>query len=188
MSGYPTTYSPATTSYFGYRKGVLEQMVQVFAASDVLAIGVVFLVAYCVTRRLRKKPKVVAVDAASLLADDPTRDIAAVIRNNERDCAVFFGSQTGTAEDFAGRLGKEAKGRFRLNTTIADVDEYDYDNFHRIARDKVYVFVLATYGDGEPTDNAAPFREVITSSNAPSLESLIFSVFGLGNSTYEHHQ
>ncbi|KAI1265585.1 NADPH-cytochrome P450 reductase [Xylariaceae sp. FL1019] len=56
------------------------------------------------------------------------------------------------------------------------------------------MFVLATYGEGEPTDNAVDFYEFINGedptfadSNDPPLGNLTYVAFGLGNNTYEHY-
>ena len=111
-----------------------------------------------------------------------------------KNCVIFYGSQTGTAEDYASRLAKEGKSRFGLETMVADLEDYDYDNLDSIPEDKVVMFVLATYGEGEPTDNAVDFYEFITGEDVsfsedsdPPLGNLNFVAFGLGNNTYEHY-
>lgn len=123
-----------------------------------------------------------------------TRNIVEKMDESHKNCVVFYGSQTGTAEDYASRLAKEGKSRFGLETMVADLEDYDFDNLDALGEDKVAMFVLATYGEGEPTDNAVEFYEFITGdeptfSNAadPPLESLKFVAFGLGNNTYEHY-
>jgi NADPH-ferrihemoprotein reductase len=47
---------------------------------------------------------------------------------------------------------------------------------------------MATYGEGEPTDNASMFVKYISDESTPrgALSHLSFSVFGLGNKQYEH--
>lgn len=49
------------------------------------------------------------------------------------------------------------------------------------------IFVMATYGEGDPTDNAIPFSEWLT-NDSPNLEGIKYAVFALGNTTYEHYQ
>src|ERR1700722_11100383 len=39
-----------------------------------------------------------------------------------KDCVVFFGSQTGNAQDFAEKLAKEGHVLFGLETMVADLD------------------------------------------------------------------
>ena len=123
-----------------------------------------------------------------------TRNIIEKMEESNKNCAIFYGSQTGTAEDYASRLAKEGKSRFGLETMVADLEDYDFENLDTFPEDKVVIFVLATYGEGEPTDNAVDFYEFITGedvafSNAsdPALENLKFVAFGLGNNTYEHY-
>jgi NADPH-ferrihemoprotein reductase len=123
-----------------------------------------------------------------------TRNIVQKMDESNKNCVVFYGSQTGTAEDYASRLAKEGKSRFGLETMVADLEDYDFDNLGSLGEDKVAVFVLATYGEGEPTDNAVDFYEFITAedpafsepSDSP-IENLKFVAFGLGNNTYEHY-
>ncbi|RYP03693.1 hypothetical protein DL764_004954 [Monosporascus ibericus] len=123
-----------------------------------------------------------------------TRNIIEKMEESGKNCVIFYGSQTGTAEDYASRLAKEGKSRFGLETMVADLEDYDYDNLDEVPEDKVVMFVLATYGEGEPTDNAVDFYEFITGEDVsfsqgadPPLGNLHYVAFGLGNNTYEHY-
>ncbi|KAI1244394.1 hypothetical protein MGN70_014266 [Eutypa lata] len=123
-----------------------------------------------------------------------TRNILEKMEESGKNCIIFYGSQTGTAEDYASRLAKEGKSRYGLETMVADLEDYDYDNLDAIPEDKVVMFVLATYGEGEPTDNAVDFYEFIigddvsfSESADPPLGNLNYVAFGLGNNTYEHY-
>lgn len=123
-----------------------------------------------------------------------TRNILEKLEESGKNCIIFYGSQTGTAEDYASRLAKEGKSRFGLETMVADLEDYDFENLDAVPSDKVVMFVLATYGEGEPTDNAVDFYEFITGedvafseSKEPALENLNYVAFGLGNNTYEHY-
>ena len=44
------------------------------------------------------------------------------MKASERNIVVFYGSQTGTAEEFAGRLAKEA-ARYGMKALVADPEE-----------------------------------------------------------------
>lgn len=126
-----------------------------------------------------------------------SRDILKKMEESEKNCVVFYGSQTGTAEDYASRLAKEGHQRFGLKTMTADLEDYDYDNLNKFPEDHVAMFVMATYGEGEPTDNAVEFMEFVSSdetqwsdeqTNEDSpLKSMTYVTFGLGNNTYEHY-
>ena len=50
------------------------------------------------------------------------------------------------------------------------------------------IFTLATYGEGEPTDNAKEFYDALMGDmvNSP-LSNLKYTVFGLGNKAYEFY-
>jgi NADPH-ferrihemoprotein reductase len=126
-----------------------------------------------------------------------SRNIVEKMEETDKNCVVFYGSQTGTAEDYASRLSKEGHSRFGLKTMVADLEEYDFDNLDSFPEDKLAVFVLATYGEGEPTDNAVEFYEFIGSDDVSfaeggttddkPLSKLHYVAFGLGNNTYEHY-
>ena len=122
-----------------------------------------------------------------------TRDILEKLDETGNNCVIFYGSQTGTAEDYASRLAKEGSQRFGLKTMVADLEDYDYENLDKFPEDKVAFFVLATYGEGEPTDNAVDFYQFITGedtsfeSDEQPLSALRYVAFGLGNNTYEHY-
>ena len=47
------------------------------------------------------------------------------------------------------------------------------------------VFCVATYGEGDPTDNAQALYDWLQEGNG-DVKGLRYAVFGLGNSTYEH--
>ncbi|KAG5976329.1 hypothetical protein E4U58_005135 [Claviceps cyperi] len=123
-----------------------------------------------------------------------SRNIIEKMEESGKNCVIFYGSQTGTAEDYASRLAKEGKSRFGLETMVADLEEYDYDNLDTMPSDKVAMFILATYGEGEPTDNAVEFYEFITGEDVSfseggddPLQNLNYVAFGLGNNTYEQY-
>ncbi|KAF5613322.1 NADPH-cytochrome P450 reductase [Fusarium tjaetaba] len=87
-----------------------------------------------------------------LLSDETStsHEITGLFQNTEKDCIVFWDSQTGTAEGFASRFVKEGKSRFKLQLITADIQEYDFTSLAEVSSDKVVIFFLATYGDGEP--------------------------------------
>jgi len=126
-----------------------------------------------------------------------SRNIIEKMEETDKNCVVFYGSQTGTAEDYASRLSKEGHSRFGLKCMVADLEEYDFENLDNFPEDKLAVFVLATYGEGEPTDNAVEFYEFIGSEDISfseggsvddkPLSKLNYVAFGLGNNTYEHY-
>lgn len=75
---------------------------------------------------------------------------------------------------------------------IIAFSRYDFDNLDTVPSDTAVIFVVATYGEGEPTDNAVQLMEFIKEnevsfSQGGDLSSLNYVVFALGNTTYEHY-
>lgn len=107
--------------------------------------------------------------------------------------AIFYGSQTGTAEEYAIRIAKEAKARYGIGSLVCDPEEYDFENLDTVPDNCAVVFVMATYGEGEPTDNAVQLmqnfeeNDFTFSNGEHRLDGLKYVMFGLGNRTYEHY-
>jgi len=115
-----------------------------------------------------------------------SRNIIEKMDETDKNCVVFYGSQTGTAEDYASRISKEGHSRFGLKTMVADLEEYDFDNLDTFPEDKLAVFVLATYGEGEPTDNAVEFYEFLAPKMSASLRVAAPTTSPSANSTTSH--
>jgi len=103
----------------------------------------------------------------------------------------YFGSQTGTAEGFCKTLASESR-RAGFKPSIVDLEDFEADAFVESASSNaMVVFLMSTYGEGEPTDNATEFYEWLKDSNgelaADCLQGMKFTVFGLGNRQYEHY-
>ncbi|KAK5998668.1 NADPH--cytochrome P450 reductase [Cladobotryum mycophilum] len=167
---------------------------------DLVVLGVILLgtIAYLTKGTLwgvAKDPYASAFANANGARPGRTRNFIEKMEETGKNCIIFYGSQTGTAEDYASRLAKEGKSRFGLETMVADLEEYDFENLDTFPSDKIAFFVLATYGEGEPTDNAVEFYEFIIGEDVAfsegnedkPLENLNYVAFGLGNNTYEHY-
>ncbi|KAG2216584.1 hypothetical protein INT45_004505 [Circinella minor] len=122
----------------------------------------------------------------------PERNFVKLMKQQNRQVIFFYGSQTGTAEDYASRLAKECSQKYGVSAMTADIELYDMTYLDAVPSDNLVVFVMATYGEGEPTDNAVEFWELFNGeepefSESTTLENLKYIVFGLGNKTYEHY-
>ncbi|ORY51097.1 hypothetical protein BCR33DRAFT_846730 [Rhizoclosmatium globosum] len=127
----------------------------------------------------------------------------------EHKLLLFYGSQTGTAEDLATRTANEVYANFGVESAVCDLEDFDFSDLLTFSAEtdaKVVIgFFLATYGEGEPTDNAADFYEWFMDGRGKGEDDDIedigddiqnekqgtginYLVFGLGNKTYEHYQ
>jgi NADPH-ferrihemoprotein reductase len=105
----------------------------------------------------------------------------------DKDVVVFFGSQSGKSERYANSLARECHARYGIKAMAADLDDYDHKHLSDFPADKIMVFIVATYGEGDPTDNANTFNEYLLSLRHKSntkLASLKYFACGLGNSNY----
>jgi NADPH-ferrihemoprotein reductase len=149
---------------------------------------------------------------------EPRNPVKSVLIDKERypggSVTVYFGTQTGTAESFAKQLQRDGPLHgFFVNVVdleniqclsdFVERDDGEEGKTHRA------VFLCATYGEGEPTDNsqhvatmlleAADMPSIIFDPSSPIPEDvgtpnrsllgnkLEYCVFGLGNIQYEHY-
>lgn len=131
-------------------------------------------------------------DSDPLLA--PTRSLKKRLEQTGKRCIVFYGTQTGTAEKFALIMAKGLSARFNLPSMVADLDDYDYHDLASMKSNQLAIFILATYGEGEPTDNAISFESFLKQqkvqggdkgTKSKSMSSLQYAAFGLGSSSYQ---
>ena len=71
---------------------------------------------------------------------------------------VLYGTQTGTAEKFAKQLATQLSERYGEGVAFKAVDIDTYDHASRLGSERLLIYLVATYGDGEPTDNAVEFH------------------------------
>ncbi|KAJ7857765.1 putative cytochrome P450 oxidoreductase [Mycena leptocephala] len=158
------------------------------SSSDVivLGLGVVLAALYLFREQIfsgASKPKVAPIPTKAANGSGNPRDFITKMKEGKKRIVIFYGSQTGTAEEYAIRLAKEAKTNL----------EYDFENLDQLPEECAVFFVMATYGEGEPTDNAVQLMQNLQdesfefSNGERKLEGLKYVVFGLGNKTYEHY-
>lgn len=135
-----------------------------------------------------ERPQATTGEDCRAAVHSSTRDVGALIDTLDKDLVVFWGSQSGTAEGLAQRLSRDLHRRFGLNILTADLSDHDPASLGTISASKLAVFILSTYGEGGPSDNAIQFWNWITSSDDDrNLSNLRFMAFGLGNSNYKHY-
>ncbi|GKT48942.1 NADPH--cytochrome P450 reductase [Colletotrichum spaethianum] len=69
----------------------------------------------------------------------------------------------------------------------ADLSDYDVETIAQIPQTKLAIFIISTYGEGDPSDNASLFWDWVTKLQDKPLVSLRYATFGLGNSNYRYY-
>jgi sulfite reductase (NADPH) flavoprotein alpha-component len=93
---------------------------------------------------------------------------------------ILFGSQTGTAEQLAKRLGAKSKEKGFAPRLL----EANALSISELAKTERLLFVTSTWGDGEPPDNANALFAALHAAEAPQLPNLAYAVLALGDKNY----
>lgn len=110
----------------------------------------------------------------------------------------LYGTQTGTSQDYADQLSKQAKGFGFKDVTLCQMDKWNVlkDGKYSGPKDKLglrhlLVVVTATY-NGLPPDSSENFNLFLDNASEQGehkcLEGLLFTVFGCGNSNWQTYQ
>lgn len=153
-----------------------------------LVFGLWFLLKKKNVSKDASKEKNDKVDKAAEKNDRETKEV------HVSGVKIFYGSQTGTAKGFANELSEEVKS-LGLPAEVIDMKDYDPDDqlADECISKSVCVFLVATYTDGQPTENAEWFCKWLEEASTDFrygktyLKGLRYAVFGLGNSVYVGH-
>ncbi|KAI8892855.1 hypothetical protein BC833DRAFT_610457 [Globomyces pollinis-pini] len=175
----------------------------------VLGVSATYLVWNYSTKSAPPKPTIKSVPVKKAPVITKKKSIIEKLESLDSDklVVIFFGSQTGTAEDFAERTNNDISNNLNIPSIVLDTDDYDMTELTQwkdfTDRKWLVGFFMATYGEGEPTDNSAEFYNWIMGGEGHGLredkgeqddqmsddrvcENMSFFMFGLGNKTYEH--
>lgn len=95
---------------------------------------------------------------------------------------VLYGSQTGNCELLAEDFAAAALGA-GVASNVQPLDAVTPEALTEVGH---LLIITSTYGEGEMPDNAELFWDALSDENAPRLESLQFSVLGLGDTGYDN--
>ncbi|CAB3396765.1 unnamed protein product [Caenorhabditis bovis] len=95
---------------------------------------------------------------------------------------ILYGSETGTAQDIAESLRREANFR-KLEARVMELDEFHLENF---GSEQVVLFVVSTTGQGEMPPNMRQFWKMLLKKSLPKtfLSNHHTAVLALGDSSY----
>ena len=91
----------------------------------------------------------------------------------------MWASQTGNAEDFAGRVAE----RLGAGSHLVNMNDCELSD---LASAREVVVVTSTFGDGGPPDNGADFWDRLGASDAPALNGVRYAVLGIGDRSYDN--
>jgi NADPH-ferrihemoprotein reductase len=118
--------------------------------------------------------------------DNKTKDLSYRLEKEQKDMVILWGSQTGQAEGLAYTLARMLRLRLSVNALVSDLADIIPTTLVSIPSNKPVIFLMSTYGEGDPSDNAVKFCNWLNRSNS-TLGNLRYAAFGLGNSTYKHY-
>ena len=100
-----------------------------------------------------------------------------------RTLAILYGTETGNARDLAKTIGATASER-GLSPKVADMGDY---KVRGLKDEQDILFIVSTYGEGDPPQPAVGFFEFLEGPRAPNMDGVRYSVLALGDSTYEFY-
>ena len=95
---------------------------------------------------------------------------------------IFFGSQSGNAQNLARVIG-ESLTSSGIENEVFNMAEVDPENLQALSK---IVIVVSTYGDGEAPDTASEWMSYLKFDETISLSNLQYAVIGLGDTYYPH--
>eukprot|EP01053_Blabericola_migrator_P002553 Blabericola_migrator_1__2552@NODE_171_length_12111_cov_153_412405_g148_i0_p1_GENE_NODE_171_length_12111_cov_153_412405_g148_i0NODE_171_length_12111_cov_153_412405_g148_i0_p1_ORF_typecomplete_len1214_score304_47Flavodoxin_1/PF00258_25/0_0034Flavodoxin_1/PF00258_25/4_3e19Flavodoxin_1/PF00258_25/3_2e24NAD_binding_1/PF00175_21/3_8e03NAD_binding_1/PF00175_21/9_3e15Mucin/PF01456_17/0_00026FAD_binding_1/PF00667_20/0_00028NAD_binding_6/PF08030_12/0_036_NODE_171_length_12111_cov_153_412405_g148_i03264690 len=102
---------------------------------------------------------------------------------------VVFGTQTGTSEAYAERLAFQIKDSYNVCVRFMDVECLTLEGLRYEKQSSpplLCVYVVSTYGDGEPPESCQEFWKAVSSvpEYQSEIQSIPYCVIGLGSSAY----
>ncbi len=94
---------------------------------------------------------------------------------------VLYATETGNAAGVAQKLHDQLASS---GVPVSIYNMLDY-RIKSLKKETLVMIVASTYGDGEAPDEALAFYKALMGEKAPKLDHISYSVFGLGDSSYD---
>ena len=116
------------------------------------------------------------------LAGMAASDVQPESLNDRSQLTILYASQSGNARSVAASLGTAASTH-GLPHRVLSVSDYRPRD---LVKEHLLILVTSTQGEGEPPESALELYRFLHGKRAPRLEGISYTVFGLGDSSYEH--
>lgn len=116
-----------------------------------------------------------------------SRDIQQAAAEIGARVVLLWGSQSGFAEGLAHCLAQDLQQRFSVPVLSADLSDFDAESITGVPKTLPVIFIVSTYGEGDPTDNAQELFSWSKMAEDARLTNLAYAAFGCGNSNYQNY-
>lgn len=94
---------------------------------------------------------------------------------------ILYATHTGNGRSIAEKLAEDARQQ-GINSRVLSVADFKPRD---LTKEQILILVISTHGEGEPPESAAELHRYLFNVRAPQLDNLSFSIFALGDSSYE---
>jgi sulfite reductase (NADPH) flavoprotein alpha-component len=95
---------------------------------------------------------------------------------------VLYATHTGNGRGIAEKVAEDARTG-GLNARVLSVADFKPRD---LSKEQILFLVVSTHGEGDVPESAAEFERYLFGKRAPQLGQLSFSVFALGDSSYDY--
>jgi sulfite reductase alpha subunit-like flavoprotein len=95
---------------------------------------------------------------------------------------ILFATMTGNAEDTAEMIAKRLRNPDRT-VAVHNIEKHSPADLR--GRNEPVLFVVSTWGDGEPPDEALDFWNDLQGLGDGALDGMLYAVYALGDSSYD---
>lgn len=196
MTSLNTRWLTTSALHDPWKRNTLGSMLEKASLDDLILFPLIALGSLYVLNRgsLWKRseefhPKLFERHQIGSLVEKPmkSRSIQQATEEIGARVVVLWGSQSGFAEALAHSLAQDIQQRFAVRPLLADLADYDAKSITRLPKSLPVIFIVSTYGEGDPPDNAREFFSWSRTAGGTCLKGSNLAAFGCGNSNYQNY-